>query len=257
MNWSGIRARRNCRFLLPSRRSATMRCWFRSSLRSTDKCCRAYRTGRKHSSGRSISERLNPPIRRAPLPFRPDPGQPLCRNWRSHGWVRCPTNRRGSAGARGVLEFRFRQKAIFLLAGLPVEPADERLCIPPADANYRMIAPAMVYIVLNGFAFAVQSKRRFHSLSVAHGVACAGFPLIPRDWSFAHRKRICDRDLVLPLVFVPVFLRFRRTHDKRAGRNNHHLRTRLTILKSLGGTLRCVCGCRQSSHYAQHSGGHH
>jgi hypothetical protein len=58
----------------------------------------------------------------------------------------------------------------------------------------------MVLILLNGLAIAAESERVFHGLPIAHGVAHAGFPLIPGDWISADRKRILDRNFMLDFI---------------------------------------------------------
>ena len=165
--------------------------------------------------------------------------------------LRAPGIGRRRARACRVLPLRFRRQAIsVVLAGFPVEPADEVLRVEPARADDGPRAAAPILVVgIRLTVFLARLERRFDGHAVAPTIADARFPLVPRDGRARQRERPRERDLALRLVLAALGLVGRRPHREFAGRQHHHLGTVAALLERLarrklrrrGAVALCVC----------------
>src|SRR5690606_33648516 len=147
-----------------------------------------------------------------------------------------PREPRRRAGPRRVLPLRLGRQAVrVVLAGFPVEPADERLRVVPAHADDRPRAASPVLIIRVAFAVRQGRERRLDCDAVAPPVAHACSPFVPSDGRRRPRERTLERDLLLDLVVASHRVVRRRAHDERAGRQHDHLRAVTTLLERLTG----------------------
>src|SRR2546429_3985847 len=139
------------------------------------------------------------------------------------------------AGASHVFPFRFTEQPIFFTR-LSTEPLHERLGVNPTDANDRLSVGLTESWISPGRTASRVPRTTLVVLTFVPGVvaSCTNKLTELRTGNLVgtYRKTVRNRDMALrKLIAFLASLARRRTHLKRAGRHNNHLRTVGTICK--------------------------